>query len=686
MIKHGLGRSRSTQTVDELEQLIVKDLEKFSPEERALLFKILEEASGVEDYDFLGEGGRLIDQLSTAHYLRQPVDMKTFIYDDYYLGETCSILYPKLYDDLVEIFEGDYNEVIFTGAIGYGKTFVCSIGICRVLYEISCMRDPQLSFGLAPDTPVSIAGFSASEDLAKEVVLKNVVGKIAQSPYFSENFPFKITQKNIRFPNDVLVVAKATTPRGALGMSPVAALIDESNFMPKRRARRDDNRFGVVNMAKDIYDNLRRRLISRYRRQWKLFLPSSKSTRESFLSKRIVAARDDPTVFVRDYALWDVQSDHSMDRSFWVLCGNEQTPSRFVHDKDDLTKLREDLPERTVLIEVPDDFQTDFQSDLEGAIRDFAGVATVALSPFIQRVHKITQMEDPTRQHPFSVERFDPDKGGQFVWERLVKKVTVRDYSGRPTTVFQPLYNPASPRHVHIDPALNNCSAGFCVSHVAGTKGVRRRDEHGMIYTDDSPTYVVDFVLEIVPPIGGELDFALYRKLIYEMVEHGIPIRSVSMDQWQAINTLQALEKSGFETSSISMDRTWDPYQNVKTAIYEGRVSCYQYEPLFSQLRGLEADWERRKIVKPETGSKDVADALAGSLFGLLQQPSVLPFPLLKGISAHDDPDAAAWMVEQQHAIAAGRRDAVSNDTLATDAAHDPVLAYFIQQGTDVPY
>jgi len=1104
MIHEGQGRAWSTQTVDELEGLIMKDLESFSEEERAVLFKILEEATSDPEFDFLGEGDRLIDSMTSAHYKRPLVDMHTFVYDPYYLGETCDVLYPKLYDDLVEIFQGDYNEIIFTGAIGYGKcvdgdtevfdvstgrrsrvrdlealkvqsfsaegrsrvsdatafpsgrkpcvtlrlmsgqslvlstdhpvltgrgwlpaesisvsdlvatprslpspdsgptvsddevkvvgylladggctgpmptftnmqpevlkeyaecterladrarmtdpslssavpvkdansgqattyrsrgmkwiverydlahtaagkrvpaafyglpedqlalflnriwscdghlnlhnrtaeitlasermvrdiqflllrlgipsrhapcrktythlgekrssmayrlsvsgrsavlrflerlgdikgkesasaalrdacfsvssvrestntdvvpvdkarlsaafeelgdrgcglkkrfalggrhssrsrfeafvdatgysgewawyagsdilwervrsvedsgvrevfdlsvpgdhnfvangvvihnTFVSSIGICRVLYELSCMHDPQRALGVGADTPVSVAGFSASEDLAKEVVLKNVIGKIAASPYFAEHFPFRATQKNIRFPNNVLVVAKATTPRSALGMSPIAALIDETNFMPKRRSRKDDNRFGVVNMAKDIYDNLRRRLISRYRRQWKLFLPSSKSTRDSFLAKRIGKAKADPTVFVRDYSLWDVQPDHSMDNSFFVLCGNEQIPSKFVEDEFELKVLQENTPERTVLIEVPDDFRLDFEGDLEGGIRDFAGVATVAMSPFIHRIHKILGMKDDTREHPFTHEVLDPSKGGGVVWSKLVEKVKVRDPKGRWVTVLQPKLNPHAVRHVHIDPALNNCSAGFCMGHIAGTKRVQRRDSKLAAYPDEAPLFVVDFVLEIVPPVGGELDFALYRKLIYEFVEHGYPVRSVSMDQWQAIESLQQLDKAGFSTSQVSMDRTWDPYQNVKSALYEDRVSCYYYEPLFSQLRGLEADWERRKVTKPDGGSKDVSDALAGCLYSLLQQPVQMPIAMLKGISTHADPDAMPWMAEQQHALEAGYQAALANEELRSPSLeNDPVLDFFIQSGTDIPF
>jgi len=666
MIHEEQGRSWSEQTVDDLEELVAAEFHKLSPGEKELVLQMYAEALG-EDLEH--EGRRVVDQIATAQYIREPVDMRTFILDPYYLGETCNVIFPQLLDDLIEVFDGQYSEVIFTGAIGTGKTFSCSIGICRMLYELSCLHQPQRAYGLSKEAPISIACFSANEELAKEVALKNVVGKIAQSPYFAEHFPFKITQKNIRFPNNVLVVSRATTPRGALGMNLIAGLIDEGNFLPVRKKKAND-RFGAVNMAKDLYDSIKRRIHSRYGRAGKLFLPSSKATHDSFIQQRIEAAKYDSTIFVRDYALWDVKPDDYGPRRFYVLCGNEQVRSRILGE-DEAVLIKENQPERTVLIEVPEDLRSEFTSDLEGSIRDLAGIATTAVSPFIQRRDKIHDMVDATREHPFTSEVFDPSLGGDFLWEKLVRAIAVRTGFKETEQKLIPLLNPSAQRHVHIDPALNNCSAGLCMAHIGGQVPVRRMDSSLRVYEELAPQYVIDLILEIVPPPGGDLDFALYRQLVYDLKAHGFPIVHVTMDQWQSIDSLQTLSKKGFTTDQVSMDRTWDPYQTLKQALYEDRVSCYAYNPVLNQLQSLEADWEKRKVLKPRNGAKDVSDAMAGALYSLKTVRNVSPTPFLMGLSTYDDPDSQAWMVEQQHAVAAGHRDALNSMGLSVDTARE---------------
>jgi len=626
MLKELTGRAYTQLTKEDIEQVLTEEFKAFTPAQRHLLERMLQEFS---------DGGgvsELHQSLRELSYKREPVDMRTFVLDPYYLGDTCYSTFPKLLDDLEEVFSGDYNEIIWTGSIGCGKTFASSIGLCRVLYELSCLANPQDFYGLTPDTMIVLAGISANEDLAKEVVLKNVVGKIAASPYFKEHFPFKITQTRIRFPSNVMMVARATTPTSLLGMNLFAALVDEANFMPEKNVRLD-KRQSKVNMAKVIYDTIKRRMFSRYGNQGKLFLPSSKSTVESFVNERIQEARTDPSIFVRDYALWDVREGFS-DERFWVLCGNEQVQSRILTDAE-AERLTEDRPDRTLLVHVPEDLRSKFESDLEGSLRDLAGVATVSLSPFIQRVTKVREMVDPNREHPFTEESFDPSVGGDFKMNLMVEKKIVKDFTGAESLTNIPIQNPSAPRVIHIDTALSNCAAGLCMAHMAGTVPVERQTGNFESYMDEAPLFVIDFVLQIVPPADQDLDFSLYEFFVMKLVMMGFPVRMVTSDQYQSVYLLQRLAKKGFRTEGVSMDRTWDPYQHLKQAIYEGRVRGYNYKPLMTELVSLEADWNKRKIIKPPGGSKDVSDAVAGCLYALNSLRSSMFLPMISGISSY---------------------------------------------------
>lgn len=632
------GRAFSWQTRQDIERLLATEMASLTAEQRQVLEEMLADHAARQIVAPGGPGGAdpgLADHYAGVLWKREPVDMATFVFDEYYLGETCSSIFPRLLEDITEVFSGAYRECIWTGALGTGKTFVCSLGICRGLYELSCMADPQSALGLAPGTPIVMACISVSEDLAKEVALKNIVSKIAGSAYFKSNFPFKVTQKMIRFPNNVQVLARATTPQSLLGTNVYMCLLDEANFMPRRRDRAA-MRHGIVDMAKVIYDNLNRRMFTRYGNQGKLFIPSSKATFDSFISDRIAAARTDPTIFVRDYALWDVREGFS-DKTFWVLCGNEQVQNRILKSAE-VEPLREELPDRTVLLEVPEDLRSKFESDLEGSIRDLGGIATVAISPFIQRVSKIRALCDPARVHPYSVEVLDPSVGGQFAMSRMVEQVRVASWGGRSELSWQPRLNPSAPRHIHMDMAVSGCAAGFCMAHVAGHSVQRRLTEQHRSYTIHAEVFAIDFILRIIPPAGSDLDFELFETLVYALQDMGYPVTWVTADQWQSIYVLQRLQKRGLQTDKISMDRTWEPYQVLKEAIYEDRVRVYDYAPLKSELQGLEADWDKHRVLPPRNGSKDVADACAGAVFSLVKhRDQDTALPILRGVSGSGD-------------------------------------------------
>lgn len=668
MITEKDGRSRSSRTAEEEAAFLKKELDSLSPDERQAVEVMLAEMRDREEEASLTP--TLYDYVGDIEYKHRPVDIETFIRDDYFLGKTCDALYPRLLEDLRELFEsGYYHEVILTGSIGWGKTYLASIGICRILYELSCMKNPHRAYGIAPDSNISIVCLSVSETLAIKVAFENIATKIDGSGYFSEYFPYERTKTELRFPNHIWVAARASTDTAALGLNTIGALVDETNFMPKPKG--SDPRHQIVDRAEVIYNSLKRRMKSRFqelgRLPGSLFIVSSKQTEDDFTANRIREAKEDATVFVRDYALWEVKPKGTYSEEvFHVLCGNEQTPSKIL-DAAEVEKFSKEKPEGCIIVEVPMDFHPEFDSDLEGSIRDIAGISTVAVSPYIQRREKIEDAVDPTLFHPFSAMEFDASRGGVFQWGRVVRPRLERGQGSVMIERMRPILNPDAPRHVHIDPALRNDALGFCMAHVGGWKSVERKTEDRKLYTEQAPVYIVDLILRVVPPPGDEIILGDVRRLIYELSEHGYVITSVSMDQFQSADTIQKLGKKGYTASVVSVDRTPDPYDNLKMALYEDRVHYYAYPPLLKELRELELHFvggsvrRRRKIDHPIQGSKDCSDALAGVCFTLSSQQAMLPIPMMRGLSYYGE----AWMEEQQHAMAAGNREAGMNQQLS---------------------
>lgn len=677
-IKTKDGYARSTRSREEDEELLRQTVENMSDEERETLQLILD---GVSDPS-QNNGRKILSTISDLEYVRTPVDMRTFVHDEYYLGNTCDTLYPRLLDDLIELFDGGYSEAILTGAIGYGKTFMASIGVCRVLYELSCMRDPQRSFGLASNSNISVVCLSVNEDLAMKVAYENIAGKIEASPYFQEHFPFAKTKKELRFPNKIIVASRATTDHSVLGLNVVSGFLDEGNFLRKKKSK--DPRFNTDDHAQVLYNAIMRRMKSRFGRKGVLpgilFVVSSKQTHDDFTARRVLESSNDPTVFVRDYALWDVKPEiyYSGDW-FHIVVGNEQSPSRILSVDEDPEEVRKELNEGCLLIRVPEDFKRDFEQDLEGSIRDLAGCATVSVSPFIQRREKIVEAIDPDRIHPFTNDVFDSSVGGSFKWGQMVRMTSDIDAGMESlSNSYKPLVNPHAPRHIHIDPSLTGDSTGFCMGHIAGYQNVVRRDEEGYQHTERAPIVYVDVVLRIVPPIGDEILMGDVRRLIYQLSRHGYMITLVTMDSWQSVEAVQKLKSKGYNSEVLSVDKTMTPYGHLKSALYENRVMMYEYPTLIKELRELEHNRIQKKVDHPPSGSKDVSDALAGVCHTLTEKATHLPLGMLTTTSVPSD----AWMQEHQQRAMAQAYGSSEDDRFEESAVSSyGILPPFISGG-----
>jgi hypothetical protein len=213
------GRRYSKTTFDEAVGIIDHMKQNLTPEER-LLVDILGEEE-LENQVLVKEG------LFGHIYHTLPVTMEQFIDDPYFLGESCSTIYPAIKEDLIDMFERPYREVILTGSIGVGKTYCLSIAICRILYELSCMISPQKTFGLSSGSEMVIPLISKNLTLAREVMKSAVDDKIKESPYFMTKFAPNIKQDYTLFPHNIRVKIGSYGSDRILGTNLFGAACDE---------------------------------------------------------------------------------------------------------------------------------------------------------------------------------------------------------------------------------------------------------------------------------------------------------------------------------------------------------------------------------------------------------------------------------------------------------------------------
>jgi hypothetical protein len=577
------GRNRSERTPAELESLLMKDLSSLSPDEKEVLQVILGE---------LAKGGKsgMLNLMAELEYEEPVVDIETWLREPYYFGKA-QALRTKLFADMIELFSGDYYEVIMSGSLGYGKSYFAKVALCRTLYELSCMRNPQKSFGLAANSTVAIAALSITEKLSRKVLFEDITSMLKMSPYFMEKFKPTMTQMEIRFPKKIWVTCASSTSTSLLGLDLIEAILDETNFLGdmSREMKASHTRHGHVDNAELLYASVMRRIKSRYLRfgrlPGKIFLVSSKRTLTDFTERRILEARDDPHVFVREYSLWSVDRSKYSNETFKVLVGNDKVTSRIVSDPVEIEKYKKD--DTMQLLDVPEDFKPDFERDLDSAIRDVGGIATVAIFPFIRNRERIDACVRNDYKHPFTMESWDMTDRGKF----LVDQLFVKNEFGENV----PKFHPKCVRHVHIDASIRGDATGICVAHTFGEKLIQKKVD-GQIITETRPLIWVDLLLQVKPLYGEDIIFADLRKLIYALTELGMPIRFISQDSFQSFDSIQAFNARGYETAIISVDKPIDAYDTLKQALYDERLAMYDYPIVIEELKQLEFNIIKKKV------------------------------------------------------------------------------------------
>lgn len=389
------------------------------------------------------------------------------------------------------------------------------------------------------------------------------------------------------------------------------------NFYPKRiqHERGGEQKENV----EVIYEAVKRRMESRFLSRGKLpgviILASSKTTPDAFTETLIRKSTDRPDIYCSERAVWESQpSNRYSGKRFRVAAGNETKLSRILQED-------EEEPEGQIVIPVPVEFYRAFEEDVEGAIRDFAGVATMSITPFLQSRNKIYECIDKTRSHPFNQEVWDHDVPGIVDWSKIAKMNS--------DGTWTPIHHPSAPRHIALDLSKNGDRTGFVVGCIAGYKPVKRfGNTSGQ--EEMAPVIHVDFSIAIQAPTNGDIIYSEIRRLIYEFSQHGFFIKLVTSDQFQSLALLQTLSQQGYKTKNVSVEPAGGPYEQLKQAFYEHRISMYSYPPLTKELRELQKNWKTGKVDHPQTGGKDIADGMAAlistltaSAYGISDAPVV---------------------------------------------------------------
>lgn len=546
------------------------------------------------DFERSVEAGLLYDD---------PVSVEEFLEDPFYLGLKGQI-YPRIMQYMQEINSGDYDEIVLTGAIGTAKTTQALWTTAYQLYKLSLYINPHAYFKIDTSSEILFVFQSISGTVAKVLDYARFRALLEASPYFTDIFPFDPNlESTLQFPRRIEVRPISGEQTGAIGQNVIGGIIDEINYMAKVEKSKKASDGGSYDQATALYNSIAKRRKSRFMSSdgslpGLLCLVSSKRYPGQFTDvKEEEMLKDIDTtgssrIYLYDKRTWEVLPEERFQGDwFKIFTGDITRKPRILEEGEDIF----DLPSKLVM-DVPEGYRKDFENDMMEALREVAGIATLAKHPYFINVEAVNGIFG---KHQSCLSRTEIEFSTQ----------ELKIYPNR-------FFNPNTPRYVHIDLGITGDAAGVACGTTHAFKSIQRGQE----LTEVLPIVRFDFTLQISAPKNGEIEFHRIRSLIYKLRELGLNIKWVSLDSFQSRDTVQILRTQNFTTGTISVDSDTEAYDHFKAAVYDGRCETHEHGNARLEMISLEKDVEKNKVDHPPGGSKDITDAMAGVVRGVVRR------------------------------------------------------------------
>jgi len=178
---------------------------------------------------------------------------------------------------------------------------------------------------------------------------------------------------------------------------------------------------------------------------------------------------------------------------------------------------------------------------------------------------------------------------------------------------FKPWFNGSDgkTRFIHVDLALKRDRAALCMVSSGGFKEIQTS-----MGPETLPVVNMDLIYSWEASVGNEINFAAVRQMIVDLCRK-FQVGLVTFDRWQSVEMIQSLRAQGINADFHSVKKS--DYDTLLTAIYDTRIRGYWNELLVEEELLKLKLFGNNKIDHPSTGSKDLADALAGAVAGCIK-------------------------------------------------------------------
>jgi hypothetical protein len=459
-------------------------------------------------------------------------------------------------------------------------------------------------YGKPAGDAIDIINVAINAQQAKNVFFKGFKSKIERSPWFAGKFNAKAD--SIDFDKSVTVYSGHSERESHEGLNLFMAVLDEiSGFASEVGTGNEQGK-----TAENIYKAFRGTVDSRFPDLGKVVLLSFPRYQGDFISQRyesVIAEKE--TVERRHTFIMNEELPHEDPGNRFEISWDEDTIISYKIPKVLAFKRPtwEVNPTRKI-----DDFKIAFYTDLADAMMRFACMPTYASDAFFKdrtKLEKVMTLRNPLDQFRRFDESFKPD----------------------PDKVY----------YIHADLAQKHDKCAVAISHVDKWVNIQVIKDYEQV----APMVIVDAVAWWEPRAEGPVNLSDVKNWIINLRREGFNIGMVSFDRWQSFDIQNELQAVGIRTETVSVAKKH--YEDLAMMIYEERVAIPMIPILLEEMSELKI-MKGNRVDHPRKKSKDLADALAGSVFGAI---SHTPKTTNTVIEVHTWSSSSAQLAEKRRSM-----------------------------------
>jgi hypothetical protein len=534
-----------------------------------------------------------LDVLDGDEFEEQPVTIEEFVTSTNYLGlpplstyqytmiKAMTQVYKK--DTLIRWLgeeEGEKrwkqtcNEVIFQLGKGSGKDYTSTIAAAYITYLLLCLKDPAVYYGKPPGDAIDILNIAINAQQANNVFFKGFKQRIEKSPWFVGKYNPKAG--SIEFDKSITVHSGHSEREAWEGYNVIVVVLDEiSGFALENTTGHDQ-----AKTAQSIYDMYRASLTSRFPDFGKLILLSFPRFKNDFIQQKYEEsiASKETVIKTHEFILNPDLPEEEPGNKFSIQWEEDHIVAYKVPKVFALKRPTWEInPTRTI-----EDFKIDFYKSPEDSLSRYACMPPDAVDAFFKSREKI--------ETAFNNPNLAVDSSGRFA--EWFKPIDDKEY------------------FIHVDLAQKHDHCAVSLAHVEKWVNMKVGNE----YAQSAPVVVVDAVRFWTPTASKSVDFTDVKDYILSLRQRGFNIKLTTFDRWNSHDMMQQLRGYGMNTELLSVAKKH--YEDMAMIVAEERVKGPRIDLLIDEL--LQLRIMRDRVDHPRKGSKDLADAVCGSIYNAI--------------------------------------------------------------------